>query len=529
MKKWFGWSLAAVMISAMVLGGCSSKGDGGDNSGSTGNIGNSGGAEAAVDASKLKPVKLRMFYPCGSGCTSPDFKQVQNEVNNYLKDKINAKLELNGIDWSAWFQKMPLLMQSGEQADLIFTAGWSNYNSDAAKGAFKPLDELIDQYGSDMKAQMNPLYLEVPRVKGKLYAVPVEKEIAGVGMMAMQQDIVDKYKFDYKNLKSMEDMEPMLETIKKNEPGLVPFYVGGDNGSFFTTKEQLANNHRYTNIIGGPGAGKFPVIMFDSKDKKMVNYLETPEYTSMFKLLNKWYKLGYINRDSATQKDALDEAARQGKTWFVFTSSKPDSESDLSASMGRKYVRAEVNGPPVIDTDSVEAAMMAIGRNCKDPERAMMVINLLHKDKHLLNLLNFGIEGKNYEKVSDGVIKLPAGKKNMEEAGYDPGTDWMFGNQFNNFIFDTNNPKKWELYKKYNETAVESPLLGFYFDSTPVKTEVAAVSSVMDEFNKLLLSGSMEPESQIKKYNDKLKANKLDKIIAEAQKQYDEWVASKNK
>ena len=53
--------------------------------------------------------------------------------------------------------------------------------------------------------------------------------------------------------------------------------------------------------------------------------------------------------------------------------------------------------------------------------------------------------------------------------------------------------------------------------------------SVKSEYRKQVIMGSMDPEPIMKEYAAKLKAAGIDKIIEEAQKQYDEFLANKNK
>lgn len=37
-----------------------------------------------------------------------------------------------------------------------------------------------------------------------------------------KKDLVEKYNFDYKSVQTLKDLEPYLETLKENEPGITP-------------------------------------------------------------------------------------------------------------------------------------------------------------------------------------------------------------------------------------------------------------------------------------------------------------------
>ena len=56
-----------------------------------------------------------------------------------------------------------------------------------------------------------------------------------------------------------------------------------------------------------------------------------------------------------------------------------------------------------------------------------------------------------------------------------------------------------------------------------MKTEYSAVSNAYNEYMPALLTGTADPEEILPKAMEKLRSAGLDKLIAEAQRQYDEW------
>src|SRR5690606_11646134 len=108
----------------------------------SGGKGNSGGSSSngepaeAPKASDLKPYVVSLMYP---GTTQPDEALVEEAMNKILKEKINATIDLQAIDWGAWNDKMNLMFASGEKADLVFTASWNGHVDNVTKGAFVEL------------------------------------------------------------------------------------------------------------------------------------------------------------------------------------------------------------------------------------------------------------------------------------------------------------------------------------------------------------------------------------------------------
>ena len=155
----------------------------------------------------------------------------------------------------------------------------------------------------------------------------------------------------------------------------------------------------------------------------------------------------------------------------------------------------------------------------------MMLLNLLHTDKKLINLIDFGVENRQYVKVEgkDNFIKLPDGVATRTDTGWAPGIEWMFGNQTLTYLWEGESADKWEKFKAYNEKSHKVKSFGFNFNTVPVKTEVSVVSNIIKEYRPLLETGSLDADKVLAEYNGKLQANGIENIRAEVQKQYDEW------
>lgn len=475
---------------------------------------------STVEESPTKDfVELNFYYP---GSTKKELPVVQAEIDKYLKDKLNCSLKLMPVDWSVWSQKYPVLLSSGEQVDLIFTSAENGYFQNIPKNAYQPLSKLLDQYGQGIKSVINPLYLTAATVKGEIYGIGVNKDLGQSNGIFFRKDICDKYGFDVSKITGLEDLEPMLQTIKEKEPSFIPFYmIKGCNPEF----REVLTNELYKS--GRYEFNKtFRYIAFDKQDKKFVNALEIPEYQNEMNLLRSWFEKGYINKDATTAQTNEHDTFKAGKSWLFLSTSQPGQLEFFKDRNGYDLYMKDM-GDGLVSTDGATGALTAIGRTSKDPARAMMVLNLAYVDETFINLFHRGIEGKHYVKVSENVIKLPDGFSNWDDTGWNPGVNWEFGNQFKQYIKNTDDPQKFVKLDAYNKSLKQAELLGFYFDTTNVLTETAAVNNAWNEFSPVLGTGSADATETLKKANDKMKANGLDKMIAEFQKQYDEWAANK--
>ncbi|RAP76725.1 ABC transporter substrate-binding protein [Paenibacillus montanisoli] len=501
--------LPLLLACSLVAAGCGSNG--GNNNANSADAGNSANANKSTNASgdsKLDPYNIVMVFP---GPEPKDQKLVLDEVNKILTKKINATLEIKSIDWSAWGDKTNLMFASDEPFDLMFTAGWFGFTQQVAKGQFIPLDDLVNQYGQDFLKTIDPAIVDAARVGGKLYGMVANKEFAADKGLILRKDLVEKYKFDLSQVKELADMEPLFKTIKENEPGVTPFITTGG-----ASPSAMILDYGYYDMLGeGPGE-----LVRSGTELKVINKIEDPKYMEYAKLMRKWYEAGYINKDAATLQD-IGKALGAGKAFAQTGSFKPGSNLDNSRNQGTELVEVQLATPFTSTTDAT-SAVLAISRTSKDPARAMQFVNLLYTDKDIMNLLINGIEGKHYVKKSDNVIDFPEGV-DAGSSGYPPTRNWMLGNLPLVHLWASEDPQKWEAYAAYNKGAEKSRALGFAFNAEPVKTEIAATSNVEKEFKNVIVTGSVDPEKYISEFIEKMKAAGMDKIIAEKQKQLDEW------
>lgn len=519
--KWFKKSSVVLMslVFSVVLAttGCSSNS-------SDGQVSNSPDASpAAGDTKTLAPYEVVMVYP---DAPQNDLETVQNEMNVYLKKtypEMNMTVKLNPIDWGAWNDKTNLMMASSEKFDLLFTADWMGYNQQVTKGGLLPLDDLLAKYGPDIEV-VEKDYHEPAKRGGKLYGIHTHQELGGAQGIYLDKALVDKYKFDLSVLKSgkLEALEPMLKTIKDNEPGITPLVAPS-----FPLEAYYSSGT--TDAIASVAV--LNMLDIEANDFTVINTFETPRYLELAKLTNKWFKAGYINKDALTPGLDAWKKIQAGKGFALV------GDVDILANMEIGSVSKSPNGslksgreilqiPLQIDrlqTGKMTATMQAISKTSKDPERAMMLLNLFFKDKNLLTLFNFGVEGKHYV-LKDDQIGLPEGKTN-NDVGFYHDIMWQIGNQMLNYTRIGEDPKKYENYEKFNEMVSSNPsrIFGFIFDPEPVKNEMIAIDTAQKAFADGLKSGQLDPEENLEKMLGKLKAAGSDKVIAEAQKQLDAW------
>ncbi|MFD0693386.1 ABC transporter substrate-binding protein [Paenibacillus sp. GCM10027628] len=488
--------LAGSMITLTACGGNST-----DNASASAKTTPSGGKEA--------PYELNVAFSAFNQIPS-NLQDVQNAINKITLEKIGATVKLMPINAGSWAQQSNLMLTSNEKLDLMYVSG-RNYASYVAKGQLVKLDPLLEKYGQDIKKVFDANYLNATKVNGSLYAVPSNRDLAANFGINFRKDLLDKYKIDVTKIKTIDDLEGVFKTVKAGEPNLTPLVTQASGISF-------VDSYRWFDSLGD----SLGVLPNYDNNLKVANLYDTPEYAAFVKKLRSWYTAGYILQDAATTKDTNTALLKANKGMGYLVNQKPGMELQDTRSAGMPIVTVPLT-PAYATTSSVASIMWGIPINAKNQQKSMEFLNLMYSNPQIVNLLDWGLEGKDYAKKSDNVIDYPAGVDSKSVA-YTLNQGWMFGNQFLSYVFNGDDPKIWEKMADFNKNAVKSKALGFSFNPEPVKTEYAAVTNVVNQYRMALETGSVDPDKVLPEFNAKLKSSGIDKIIAEKQKQLDEWV-----
>ncbi len=166
--------------------------------------------------------------------------------------------------------------------------------------------------------------------------------------------------------------------------------------------------------------------------------------------------------------------------------------------------------------------MECVSVTSKNPERALMVLELINTDPYVATTLRFGIEGTHWNQSEEENVLSFEGTKNADPSNR--GHYYWYGAQFGSLVYSkvpAGYPSNFtSLIKAANESAISDTNLGFIFDPTNVTNEIAACSAVIDEFVTPLKWGWIaedEVDAQIDAFIEKLNASGAEKIVAEAQ------------
>lgn len=470
------------------------------------------------------------------GTKPTDYDDVMKVVNDYLVEKINAKVNINFIGWGdEWDTFVSTSVASNEgDVDIMFTADWDNMNTHISNGYLIPLNgdpdygNLLDDYGAVIKDSIAPGFLSGNQRNGVLYGIACNKEIAADYGFLFDTALVEKYGLAdaLKEVETIALNEGVVAGLKALTPIMETVYQGEkDNDALiaiFGCDQTGLEGFLAEFIYLAGDTYSFAAQTYDNSDPTVINPYATDLMKDIIKITQEWYQAGYIAKD-ADQHSDFGAEFQTGCYFAVTQSMKPGKGAEFTVN-GKASTEVRFTHP-VIRTKDVGGSMLAIVEGSQHPEKAMEFIALLESDSFLLNTIIFGIEGVHYNFVDEAKTRIEqtdAGKNNYNRKG----DAWMFGNQLMNYTTTEEAEDKWDQFAAFNASGTEVQSLGFNYDPTAMSATLTNVNEVKKQYN-LLTCGIMEGdvEANLAAMNQAMIDAGLDKVLEDVQAQFDAWKA----
>lgn len=367
---------------------------------------NSGDEDSAedglMDIDTSEQVNL-VFYLMGD--PPGDMAAVQDKINELLLQKINTVITFKYTSWTDWQTKYNMILSSGEECDLIYTANWMNYAELASSNAFTPLDELLPVYAPEIYNYITKDVWQQMKVGGKIYSVPSSKEeYTNTGIM-YREDLREKYNLPVPD--SFENLEAYLMGVRENAPDQSIMKPSVNTASFSCSfSATMALQAKYAWVQAGAPYG---LAADYNSPSQLFNYWASTDFRNDMKIMKRWADAGFWSRSvlsDANNSDAfingLDICIVDGQNPAKFVGAYYDSKMPEDWTAG--YVPyAKMNG--IAYANHASGNGTAIPTNSKYPKRAAMALNLLYMDKDINRLLQYGIKGTHYTLDADGYYK----------------------------------------------------------------------------------------------------------------------------
>ena len=456
----------------------------------------------------------------------PGAKETVEAMNEYLEDKLNITLDVTFIPSGEYNEQIKTIVASGSDWDLT-SVGGNTFVNFASSGAFMELDEYVDEYLAGAKEALPEAVWDAYTINGQIYGVGPNKDLAERWGVSANQSLIEDtgVSFPTDTYWTTMDLVDWFYDLKEARDEKYPQYAnvpvaGMPNflsGWFYfdalvgTSAAPVVG----TNIAGLPGYRDI------ADDYEVFCPYYTGDFKKAVKELSKLIKDGVIA--TASDWDPGWEYAKAGKTMSMPGVGLVEVDPNKSAYYTSALYAAK---GAVLTTSAAQVSGFVVNSECEYPERVLEFVDLLYTDEYLATTVRFGVEGKDWtDNDNDGVIELGERNSNSASRYWYNWYGYWFGNLLATKTIpgttDTFMPKLEEL----NNSAVVSQNMGFIANTDNVVNEVAACNSVIAEYMSQFktLTGQENIDELCENFVTKLKANGMDKIVEEIQKQLDDW------
>lgn len=547
-KKLVALLLAASMVTG--LAGCGSSSDSASTaSDSTGTTSESkeeskdesaaAGEETAaadIDTSEHVVITYMTTGEPPSG-TKEKFDEMMVELNAILTEKVNAELQIYFIPWTDYLSNYNLTLASMDgTVDLVGTASdWLDAWPNAKNGAFLELSEdMLKTYAPQTWESVPAENWDLCKYNGDIYLMPEDN-------YAQWTNHGYIYRLDYAKeagladgVHSWADLTEYFRYVKEAYPDIIPW---DSDGTQYATMAggYIQSNSNYVSIDGlNSGA-----MWGGTKDDLYTIYspyvTETDLLVEYAKMMKEWDEIGVwktdvLNNTVSTNRDDYRigrVAAEQHhtQTWTDLVSHTPANTiyaDDPDAETGFFYFGEESQNVVAL---SITHGAMAVSAGSKNPERALMVYDLLRNDPDCYKLLCYGIQGVSWDLDESGLRILPEGY-NQDTDNINGTTNYWWGRNDDLEIRDAS--RNWDeidkLYDEYDKIKIEYPYGQFVADVDLIQSQINNINEIHTNYMKQIAFGKYTgtAEDIVAEYQAALEAAGINEVTAELQRQFDE-------
>ncbi|WNS46957.1 extracellular solute-binding protein [Paenibacillus sp. MMS20-IR301] len=387
-NKWMNMGISAALTAGLLVG-CASNG------GKENAEPNTNTNAAAGEETKQEPITLTWFD--GNTKGEPFTDAVAQEVTKRTGIQVSIQQPTGNPT-----EKLSLMLASGDYPDVVLMSrGDASLDKYITSGAFIPLDDLIEQYGPDLKAMYGDTLQKTRYKDGKNYyfANWYGLDSDPVFGMNIRQNLLEELapdKADGSAPFTTDEFEELLKSFKAKYPTIdgkesVPMAMNGENmGAILGTFKGMWGLKTYYDNNG--------TLQYDVKD---------PKYREMILYVNRLYREGLIEKEFAISKtqtwiQKLATGAVFATPAAYWDPGNGNAALKKDGGVKNQLFAYKVVAPGVDPAQTTFGPRSSLGwdaigitKNNKHPEETMKLFNFLASDEGQ-HLLLWGLEGQQY-------------------------------------------------------------------------------------------------------------------------------------
>ena len=437
-------------------------------------------AEGRTDTDKLK----KEFY-----AENPQYKEFAN-VSDDDEEETGVVEEVTAYnEYEIAEIVYPELRKN--QVDIVYLSGFDRYNDFIDSEWIQPLDEEINGASRKLTDYISSTLLSGVQIDGSTYAIPNNVSIGEYTYMMIDKELFDKYYYTIDDVEDVLDTKYFLADIAKFEPDVLPLDATyeecmsmlvwywsmtyeeqekvdeeedtdiGDIGSDSDDKKDPVKLFNYYYDKEGDAFSMFGTVYGGAANRnrgsirlQFSNLFTKTEYLDILREMMNFKFEGYFGEAAEGQTVAVDFV--KGDSTF-----KKEMEKKGYCTYNGKTYYAVIAEYPEATENELYGNMFAVSAFSHfSVGRSMDIITYLNTNSTIRNLLQYGIEGKNYE------LSEPSEGQVMTKLNNDyQMTLEKTGNVFMAHPGEGKRADAWEGAREQNNESLIDPLLGFDFNT----------------------------------------------------------------
>lgn len=442
--------------------------------------------------------------------------KVEEAIDERLKEAgVNAKLDITYLNWGNYEQQVNLMLTNPDEVDLVYTYG--TLQSRVSSGMVLDLTDYWEKAGEGIKEYIPEWVIEGSKMGGKLYIIPCNVERSHEATFVANKQLCQELgiELDEDKIYTLDEVHDMLEEAHEAYPEVTTLVPQSANALIPAWDWE---NMGESNNIG--------VIEDYGTTDEVISITECESFLELANTMREWYQEGLIMQDINSNTESMQSAVETGAAFGEFTDGfEPKGQSDEEGFT--RYMFTVV--PNWVNSSAGVRMGYCINAQSQHPDESFQVLEQLYSNQDIQALLGYGIEGENYIIQDDGRANFPEGVTMETDTYTTVFANWpVVPNADCGFVPYYFQTDRFDLMKEYDKNAVEiSHALGCSFDSSAVVDQYAACVNVVSKYYNAILSGSVDVETTLEKFKEELKAAGEEEVIAEKQRQLDEFLSDK--
>ncbi|MCD7783516.1 MAG: ABC transporter substrate-binding protein [Firmicutes bacterium] len=529
-KKLLCMILCIVMVLTFVLSSCTTESD------TTDEVDDD---TTTTSTSDRDPVTLTLWLPCEEGTTDEAVQAVEDAINSILKSSYTTAIELKVYTEEAYAEAVEERLTTIEtkaaedaaaaealrklqqeqrkagittttseettaeeteaetivndygiselkypevdeyQFDIFLITSYDDYLDLIERDALSELDSSLSNDSKILKSYIYPTFLTAAKNNGTTYCIPNNHGLGEYKFLLVNKELAEKYNYDYTTLTTIGQCEDFIYDVNTYEDSSeVAALLSWVDAAGMTYWSEDGDWSVLASLVSNSAT-------FNTKSS-IGSIFDISAYKTQFKLMKAFEEAGCIAEDP----DSVE-------TFAVGVIS--GDYSDIAQYEDDYYV--SIYEYPRATQEDVFAAAFAVSSYTADLDRAMEVIVEINTNSEIRNLLQYGIEGTNYELDDEGkVVRL--NNEYMMNILYT-------GNTYVAYPEEGMDINQWEYDKQKNTDSILSPFLYVYgLKNSSNESYYEAIETLSAEIYEQLMSISLdEVDDKFKEFNSLIREN----------------------